>query len=114
MVCVETAMTDARRYHRVPVDLRATVIAPDAAPEACRIANLSVGGALVSMRALWQGTQLRLSFRLASLGEDVDATATVMWCEGETVGVRFDGLRAREVWALCEFLDAAPRSVTHL
>src|SRR5262245_34049642 len=96
---------DARRYHRRDVDLRATVILDGAAPVPCRIANLSVGGAFVALGAAPTiGSRIRLAFGLVA-GEDVDTAATIMWSEGGNVGVRFDGLRARETWAVCTFLE---------
>jgi hypothetical protein len=104
-------MMEARRYHRRPVDLVAILTVDGGDPEACRFVNLSMGGAFVALRQLPHGTRVRLSFRIPLLDDDVVATGTVQWSEGACVGVRFDGLRARETWALGRFLDSiAPES----
>jgi PilZ domain len=111
MVHADQAMSEARRFHRRPVDLRATVMTDGGVAEPCRIANLSVGGAYVALRAMPNGARVRVAFRLPA-GEDIDSEATVMWSEGANIGVRFEGLRARQTYALCAFLDAleAPRA----
>jgi PilZ domain len=98
-------MRDNRRFHRRPVDLIATLIVDGGAAQSCRIKDLSIGGASIAIGALPLGVRVRLAFTLPS-GERIDTAGTVMWSDRVGVGVRFDGLRARETWALGELLDA--------
>src|SRR3569623_578907 len=69
------------------------------------IANVSLGGALVRMpQPLPMGAHVELTFVLAGLHEVSDATAGVRWRTDDKVGLQFDGLRARETWALGVYL----------
>ena len=63
--------------------------------------NVSLGGMFVRTSAtLPFGAQVRIRFRLPSLKEDTEVSATVRWTTPEGVGVQFGSLRAMEVWAL--------------
>lgn len=69
------------------------------------IANVSLGGALVRVpHPLPMGAHVELTFVLDGLLEVIDATAIVRWRTDDKVGLQFDGLRAREVWALGVYL----------
>ncbi len=68
------------------------------------IVNLSLGGALLTFgERLPIGTRLELGFRLPTAEEEIRVGAVVRWATDDSIGVQFDGLRAREVWSLNAF-----------
>jgi hypothetical protein len=81
------------------------------APEPCQVRNLSMGGAFVSMgRKLPMGNRVTLWFRVPNLENEIEAAGTVRWATDEGIGVQFDGLRARETWALGKYFESLPQS----
>jgi uncharacterized protein (TIGR02266 family) len=75
--------------------------------------DLSLGGAFIETDLkLAFGARLLLRFRLPHLEAPLEVAAQVRWCdsgdEHAGVGVRFDGLRAQEVWALGKFFEPPP------
>lgn len=74
------------------------------ATTACTVLNLSLGGALVSATSRYaMGERVQISFRVPTVEEAIDVGATVRWADNQSVGIQFDGLRARDVWALNEY-----------
>ena len=70
----------------------------------CSIMNLSLGGAsIAASRRYAMGERCNLTFKVPSQEEPIEIGATVRWSDDTAVGVQFDGLRARDVWALNEF-----------
>ena len=68
-------------------------------------ANVSLGGAfLLTGEKPPLGTKLVLQLSLPSQKEMVEVGATVRWIDIGGIGVQFDGLRARDVWALGKLL----------
>jgi uncharacterized protein (TIGR02266 family) len=79
--------------------------------------NLSLGGIFVeTAEALPLHTKVGLRFRVPAQPEPIEVTGEVRWIEkgskpdqdgqeGPGVGIRFDGLRARDVWALNRFFQ---------
>jgi uncharacterized protein (TIGR02266 family) len=73
--------------------------------------NISLGGMFVECpRGLPIGVELSLRFKVPTQPEFVEVSGDVRWLRtrldgGETVGmgIRFQGLRARDVWALNQF-----------
>ena len=109
-------MSDNRRSStRHVVDLAATLTVVTPPPSAvgliagtveeCRLVNLAVGGAYILGRRLPMGTRVRIAFALPGQ-EKVDAPATVRWGDIGGSGLQFDGLRARETWALGKYLES--------
>ena len=49
------------------------------------------------------GDRCQLTFVLPTIADPVDVGATVRWEDDKVVGLQFDGLRAKDVWALNEF-----------
>jgi hypothetical protein len=99
-----------RSTTRHVVDLSATLTVAGA-PEACRVVNLALGGAYIAERKLPMGVRVRIAFRIpgaAGSDESVDTPATVRWGDAGGIGLQFDGLRARETWALGKYLDSLP------
>lgn len=97
-------MTDNRRTStRHAVSLPGKLTLGDRA-FACTVINLSLGGAqtTVSMRHS-MGERCQLTFSLPTSADPIDVGATVRWADDKVVGLQFDGLRAKDVWALNEF-----------
>lgn len=106
----EKAVADNRRSAtRHDVDLTATLAVGGAgAPaEPCQIKNLSLGGALIDApRKLPMGERVHVTFRLPTLEDPVATAAVVRWSNASGVGVQFEGLRARDVWALGKYFES--------
>lgn len=77
--------------------------------------NISLGGLyLESATPLPIGTTVQLRFQLPTQPEPVEVSGDVRWVvkkegAGETsgIGIRFQGLRARDVWALNRYFQSA-------
>lgn len=74
--------------------------------------NISLGGMYVeSLEVLPVQTTLQIRFRVPTQPEPIDVTGEVRWVErggaeqAAGMGVRFHGLRARDVWALNRFFQ---------
>ncbi|MEO8702825.1 MAG: PilZ domain-containing protein [Kofleriaceae bacterium] len=97
-------MTDNRRTstrHTVSIAVKVVV---DGAPRDATMVNLSLGGALVETGSRHgMGQRMTITFRVPTMEEPIEVGSTVRWAAGEGVGLQFDGLRARDVWALNEY-----------
>jgi len=68
--------------------------------------NISLGGMLVeATEALPERTPVLVRFSVSTQAESIEVTGEIRWAataQGGSVemGIRFNGLRAREVWAL--------------
>jgi hypothetical protein len=97
-------LPDNRRIqtrHHVALPATLTI---DGTPNDCTMLNLSLGGALVSATTRYaMGLRVRISFLVPSPSHAIEIGGTVRWSNRDGVGVQFDGLRARDVWALNEF-----------
>ena len=73
--------------------------------------NLSLGGALIAAGAkLAMGQRVTIFFSIPTLENEIEVGATVRWSDDKATGLQFDGLRAREVWALNKFFEQLPAS----
>lgn len=73
------------------------------------IVNLSLGGALlVASKKYAMGERCNVVFKVPTQEEPIEVGATVRWSDEAAVGIQFDGLRARDVWALNEFFKQLP------
>jgi hypothetical protein len=78
-------------------------------PRPVTLTNLSLGGASVAAGGkLAMGLRVQISFLLPSAPDAIEVTATVRWSDAKATGVQFDGLRAREVWALNKYFEQLP------
>ena len=68
--------------------------------------NLSLGGALVSWSPrLPMGQRCTIRFTVPTMADAIEVGATVRWSDDKATGVQFDGLRARDVWALNQYFQ---------
>ena len=75
-------------------------------PESCTIVNISLGGALVvAGTKLSMGQRVTINFHIPTVEEAIDVGSTVRWSDDKGVGLQFDGLRARDVWALNKYFE---------
>ena len=75
-----------------------------------QVMNLSLGGALVSGAKLSMGQRVSFSFTIPTQADAIEIGATVRWSDDKATGLQFDGLRARDVWALNKFFEQLPPS----
>ena len=97
-------MPDNRRIQtRHDVSLPAKLIV-DGTPNDCMMLNLSLGGTQVTATTKYaMGQRVRIAFAVPAPSHEIEVGGTVLWSNADGVGVQFDGLRARDVWALNEF-----------
>ena len=70
----------------------------------CTIVNLSLGGALIAQTKRHpMGARCHIAFRVPTMEEPIEVGGVVRWSDETSVGIQFDGLRARDVWALNEY-----------
>ncbi len=99
--------TDPRYAHRLDVEI--------VAGEEKRTAttrNISLGGLFVETNQPFPlQTRLQIRFKIPTHAEPIEVAGEVRWIEpGDGnqpcgMGIRFQGLRAREVWALNRFFQ---------
>jgi hypothetical protein len=75
----------------------------------CTVMNLSLGGALLAAgNRLPMGQRVSISFNVPTMDEAIEIGATVRWSDDKATGIQFDGLRARDVWALNKYFEQLP------
>jgi uncharacterized protein (TIGR02266 family) len=68
--------------------------------------NLSLGGVFVECDSkMPYGTRLKLRFHVPTQKERIEVSGQIRWVDDSGFGVQFDGLRARDVWALGKFFE---------
>jgi hypothetical protein len=93
-----------RTATRHPVDVPCT-LRDDTSREA-RITNLSIGGALISHARMPMGHRVHLTFVVPTMADAITIGAVVRWSTDREIGVQFDGLRPKDVWALSKYFDS--------
>ena len=73
------------------------------------ISNLSIGGAMVRNKRMPMGQRVHISFRVPNHETAISIGAVVRWSTDDSVGIQFDGLRPKDVWALSKYLESLPR-----
>jgi hypothetical protein len=101
----ENRRTSTRHAVSLPASLNL-----DGATRECTVMNLSLGGALFSIGTskIAMGSRLVITFKVPTIDEAIEVGATVRWSDDKATGVQFDGLRARDVWALNKFFEQLP------
>jgi PilZ domain len=90
--------------HVVAIPIAITIVGVDGTPNTCTMLNLSLGGAqVVADTKFLMGQRVQIAFRVPTMAEPIEVGGTIRWSNAEGVGVQFDGLRARDVWALNEY-----------
>ena len=99
--------TDPRYARRLEVEV---LVGEDRQVAATR--NISLGGVFVETAApLPLQTRVQIRFRIPTQSEPIEVGGEVRWVEPggaeqlPGMGIRFQGLRAREVWALNRFFQ---------
>ncbi len=73
--------------------------------------DLSLGGVFINSKARPAfNMRVHLRFTIPSQKEPIEVGGVVRWSDPGGFGVQFDGLRARDVWALARFIDQLQRS----
>ena len=102
-------MADNRRTstrHAVSITGKLVV---EGAERPCTLMNLSLGGALLTAGAkIAMGARVQIAFNVPTAEETIEVGATVRWSDDKATGIQFDGLRARDVWALNKFFEQLP------
>ncbi|HTR52830.1 MAG TPA: PilZ domain-containing protein [Kofleriaceae bacterium] len=110
MVAGDNALADNRRTstrHAVSINAKLVV---DGNSKPCTVLNLSLGGALVSAGTRFaMGQRLQIAFPVPTMEEAIEVGATVRWSDDKATGLQFDGLRARDVWALNKYFEQLPQ-----
>lgn len=71
------------------------------------IQNMSLGGAqLAYPERLPVGKRVLLAFELPGREQAIEVGATVRWSSPDSLGLQFEGLRARDVWSLNKYFES--------
>ena len=103
---MEHRRSDRRYERRVPIDFTY-----ESTSYASHTRNISLGGVFIETeQTLPFGARVGLKFRVPTQAEPIEVEGQVRWLEMEEgrlrgIGVRFEGLRARDVWALNKFFE---------
>lgn len=54
------------------------------------------------------GQRVKIAFHVPAMADAIEVGGTVRWSNSDGVGIQFDGLRARDVWALNEYFKQLP------
>jgi Tfp pilus assembly protein PilZ len=110
MEAEETVASNRRIQTRHVVAMPITLTI-DGTPNSCSctMLNLSLGGAqVVANTKFSMGQRVQISFHVPTMAEAIEVGGTIRWSNAEGIGVQFDGLRARDVWALNEYFKQLP------
>jgi hypothetical protein len=101
-------VSDNRRATRHSVSIAAKLTYDGKSVDAT-LMNLSLGGALVTSEIKHaMGQRIHIAFKVPTAEQAIEVDTTVRWTDTNGVGLQFDGLRARDVWALNEFFKRLP------
>jgi PilZ domain len=101
-------VSDNRRATRHPVSIAAKLTIDGSSFEAT-LMNLSLGGAHVASNGKHpMGQRLSIAFKVPTPVHAIEVGAIVRWVDSLGIGLQFDGLRARDVWALNEYFKKLP------
>ncbi len=92
--------------HAVELPCTLTLAGEGQAPVELLLVNLSIGGALIRRPRLPLGVRLDIRFRVPNLDDNISTGAVVRWSTDDEVGIQFDGLRPRDVWALSKYFES--------
>ena len=117
-----TALSSQRKSARYAVDLDIQVVY-DGQTLMGKAENMSIGGMFMNTTAaLPFGARLALKFAIPTLKEPIQANGQIRWIDNHAstskedgepsigVGIQFDGLRAKHVWALNKFFETTEKA----
>ena len=94
-----------RSSQRFDVQIDIEVIVGDK-QQVSKTRNLSLGGAFVDAESKPPfNSRVVLRFHIPNQREAVQVGGVVRWIDSGGFGVQFDGLRARDVWALGKYFE---------
>ncbi|MEM9490175.1 MAG: PilZ domain-containing protein [Myxococcota bacterium] len=71
------------------------------------IVDLSLGGAQLEFEhRLTVGQLVQILFRIPTQDDPIEVQASVRWSSQNLIGLQFQGLKPREVWALNKFFNS--------
>lgn len=103
---MEHRRSDRRYDRRVPIDFT-----HEGSSFSAHTRNISLGGVFIDTdHTLPFGARISLKFKVPTQSEAIEVDGQVRWLEMDEgrlrgIGVRFEGLRARDVWALNKFFE---------
>ena len=103
---MEHRRSDRRYDRRVPIDF-----SHEGSSFSAHTRNISLGGVFIDTeQTLPFGARVTLKFKVPTQSEVIEVDGQVRWLEMDEgrlrgIGVRFEGLRARDVWALNKFFE---------
>ncbi len=71
-----------------------------------RTRNASLGGLFLEQASLVAGARVEMRLHVPGQRDVVEVRGVVRWQDGGGVGVQFDGLRAKDVWALGKYFES--------
>ena len=99
-------MHEKRASVRHDVNLNVTLSIGGTSHES-QMLNLSLGGALVAYPdRVATGERVRVTFTIPTHAQPIEVGGSVRWASESSLGIQFDGLRAREVWSLNKFFES--------
>jgi hypothetical protein len=103
-------MINKRGATRYDCELDVELIVKDVKHTA-KTGNLSLGGVLIKTELkLPFGTRLQLRLSIPTQKEPIEAAGAVRWADPGGLGVQFDGLRAKDTWALGKYFESLQAS----
>ena len=103
---MEHRRSDRRYDRRVPIDF-----SHEGSSFSAHTRNISLGGVFIETdQTLPFGAKIALRFKVPTQSDMIEVEGQVRWLEMDEgrlrgIGVRFEGLRARDVWALNKFFE---------
>lgn len=103
---MEHRRSDRRYERRVPIDF-----SHEGTSYGAHTRNISLGGVFIDTeQTLPFGARVTLKFKVPTQSEVIEVDGQVRWLEMDEgrlrgLGVRFEGLRARDVWALNKWFE---------
>jgi uncharacterized protein (TIGR02266 family) len=99
-------MTNTRSSSRYTLGLQVEIETEQGA-EATVTRNESLGGLfIVTSQRPAVGTRVKLRLSLPGQKDPIAVAAIVRWSDDHGIGVQFDGLRAKDVWALGRYFES--------
>ena len=104
---MEHRRSDRRYERRVAID-----VVYEGSTFGAHTRNISLGGVFIETESgLPFGARVVMKFRVPTQHEQIEVDGQVRWLEMEEghvrgIGIRFEGLRARDVWALNKFFES--------